>query len=87
MAPLGTMWPDRSKGWGAAGGRSPRSLLCLSGGAAVLLLGGEVIEAVALSLESELLSSLGHLEGLTGPCAGLGWFYRNGPYWEGGCSL
>lgn len=72
---------------GGRGGPQPSEPAAPFGGAAELLLGGEVIEAVALSLESELLSSLGHLEGLTGPCAGLGWFYRNGPYWEGGCSL
>lgn len=45
--------------WGG-GARSPREPAVPFRGSVEPLLGGELIEAVALSLESELLSSLGH---------------------------
>lgn len=60
------MWPGLSKGWQAGGGggggggaRSPREPAVPFRGSVEPLLGGELIEAVALSLGSELLSSLG----------------------------
>lgn len=45
------------------GGLSPREPAGPCRGSVELLLGGELIEVVALSLESELLSSLGHRGG------------------------
>lgn len=72
MAPLGTMWPGLEQRLAGRRGPQPSEPAVPFRGAGELLLGGEVIEAVALSLESELLSSLGHLGKLTGPCAGLG---------------
>lgn len=60
-------------------------------GSVELLLGGQLIEAVALSLESELLSSLGPLGGTHGAelCPGLSQApshpvrpYRNRASWE-----
>lgn len=60
MGPLGTMWPSREQRLGAAGGPNPGASLPFRG-SVELPLGGELIEAVALVLERELLSSLGYL--------------------------
>lgn len=60
------MWPYWSKGLGAAGGRNPWQPAVPFRGSVEPLLGGQLIEAVALSLESELLSTPAHLGGTHG---------------------
>lgn len=63
MGPLGTMWLGLEQRLGASGGPSPREPAVPFRGSVDPLLGGELIEARALPLKNELLSSLGHLGG------------------------